>query len=289
MDHLIRWSEPIDTESAIRCGLCPHHCTLRPGQTGRCGVRRCVETDTGPLMEISTGERISSLCADPIEKKPLFHFYPGEQILSVGRTGCNLRCSFCQNWRISRISSEECRESQCGSRSTLTRSCTVEQIVRIATESGYRHVALTYNEPVVHAEYGMAIAHACRERGVHTVAVTNGYIETPARQEFFRDIAAANVDLKSIHDEFYRQYCGATLAPVLETLRYLAHETEIWLEVTNLIIPDANDTPEELSQLATWIAENLGPEVPLHFSAFHPTYHLTDRPPTPPETLELAY
>ena len=288
MDRLSNWNtDPIRWwarvgASSIRCELCPHHCTLHEGETGRCGVRRCGRGSSGLQMEIPTRNQISSLCVDPMEKKPLFHFYPGESILSVGGTGCNLSCSFCQNWQISKISPQNTNPHR-------VQNCPADRIAEIAIQSNCRHVALTYNEPIVRAEYGMEVAHVCRSRGLRTVAVTNGSIDISARADFFREIDAANVDLKSIRDSFYRQYCGASLEPVLETLRYLVRETEIWLEITNLIIPQANDDADELRQLSTWIVEELGPEIPVHFSAFRPMYLLTDRPPTPPETLERAY
>jgi pyruvate formate lyase activating enzyme len=220
---------------------------------------------------------VSGLCVDPIEKKPLYHFLPGTEVLSFGTLGCNLGCRFCQNWSLSR-----------GRDLSLLQPATPEAIVRQALGAMCSGVAFTYNEPIISAEFCIDVAQACREAGLRTVAVTAGYIGGPAREAFFGAMDAANVDLKGFSEAFYRDCCGAELGPVLETLEYLAGSARTWLEVTTLLIPGANDAPGELAALAEWLAGHLGPEVPLHFTAFHPDYQMTDRPPTPLATLQRA-
>ena len=229
-------------------------------------------------MVLTTYGRSTGFCIDPIEKKPLHHFYPGTAVLSFGTAGCNLGCKFCQNWSSSRSRQVEISSAR----------ATPEDIARTALEQECRSVAFTYNDPVVWAEYAMDTARACRALGVKTVAVTAGYIMPTARESFFSLIDAANVDLKGFSDEFYRKFCGGRLAPVLDTLRWIARESGTWLEITNLVIPQANDSAHEISRMCDWIVENLGPEVPLHFSAFHPDYRLTDRGATPLATLVQA-
>ncbi len=214
---------------------------------------------------------------DPIEKKPLYHFLPGTEVLSFGSLGCNLSCTFCQNWSLSRADDLSRLEAS-----------TPEAIVRTALAHRCAGVAFTYNEPVVSAEYCLEVAQACHEAGLKTMAVTAGYISGAAREAFFQGMDAANVDLKGFSEAFYHHYCGARLAPVMETLEYLARETRVWLELTTLLIPGANDTHAELEAFTAWVANNLGQEVPLHFSAFHPAHHLLDRPATPLESLQQA-
>ncbi|MFM7103448.1 MAG: AmmeMemoRadiSam system radical SAM enzyme, partial [Verrucomicrobiota bacterium] len=213
-----------------------------------------------------------------IEKKPLNHFYPGTSVLSFGTAGCNLGCRFCQNWDISKA-----REFD-----RLADAASPETIARAATRFGCRSVAFTYNDPVIFAEYALDVARACRARGIRTVAVTAGYLTPEARAEFFAGMDAANVDLKGFTEEFYHRHCVGQLAPVLDTLRYVRHETPVWLEVTTLLIPGLNDSPEELDRMTDWYLANLGPEVPWHFTAFHPDYRMLDVPPTPPGTLSRA-
>jgi pyruvate formate lyase activating enzyme len=229
-------------------------------------------------MVLETYGRSSGFCVDPIEKKPLNHFYPGTSVLSFGTAGCNLSCSFCQNWDISKARQDD----------RLQSSASPEAIAKKAVELGCKSVAFTYNDPVIFAEYAIDVAAACREAGVKTVAVTAGYITDEARPEFFAAMDAANVDLKAFTEEFYHRLCAGHLEPVKDTLRYLKHETDVWFEITNLVIPASNDDPQELEAMIDWIATELGPDVPVHFTAFHPDYRLTDRSRTPSATLQLA-
>ena len=261
-------------DGTVQCDTCPHHCKLKEGQHGICFVRACWN---GQIV-LTTYGRSSGFCVDPIEKKPLNHFLPGTSILSFGTAGCNLTCKFCQNWHISRS-----RETD-----TLAAEAAPATIARAARELGCRSVAFTYNDPVVFLEYAVDVAQACHAVGVKTVAVTAGYIEPEPRRDLYAHMDAANVDLKGFTDAFYRRFCGARLQPVLDTLVYLARETKVWLELTTLLIPGANDSDAELDALTRWVACELGPHVPLHFTAFHPTWQMTDRPPTPAATLTRA-
>ncbi len=224
---------------------------------------------------MTTYGRSSGFCVDPIEKKPLNHFLPGTPVLSFGTAGCNLACKFCQNWDISKS-----REFD-----RLQAVATPSWIADTAVETGSRSVAYTYNDPVIFLEYAVDVALACRERDVKNVAVTAGYIMDAPRAEFFRVMDAANIDLKAFTDRFYWKVCGGHLAPVLETLTYLRHETDVWFELTTLLIPGENDSEAEIEAMSQWIAEHLGPDVPLHFTAFHPDWKMPDRPPTPHGTL----
>ncbi len=247
---------------------------MHEGQRGLCFVRGCEDG----RVKLFTYGRSSGFCVDPIEKKPLNHFLPGSSVLSFGTAGCNLACKFCQNWDMSKS-----REMD-----TLADAASPEQLARTARELGCASVAFTYNDPVIFHEYAIDVARACRERGVRTVAVTAGYISPEPRAEFFGHMDAANIDLKSFSDDFYYRVCGARLQPVLDTLRYVRHQTDTWLEITTLLIPGENDSDEELQALTGWIAAELGPDVPLHFSAFHPDWKMTDRPRTPAATLSRA-
>jgi pyruvate formate lyase activating enzyme len=258
----------------VQCDLCPRFCRMREGQRGLCFVRGCLD---GKVV-LATYGRSSGFCVDPIEKKPLNHFLPGTPVLSFGTAGCNLTCKFCQNWDISKS-----REVD-----TLADRAAPEAIARAAAELGCRSVAFTYNDPVIFLEYATDVADACRERGIKTVAVTAGEICPEPRAEFYRHMDAANVDLKAFTERFYREICGGELAPVLDTLRYLKHETDVWFEITTLLIPGENDSDEEIGRLTRWVVDSLGPDVPLHFTAFHPDWKMLDRPPTPPGTLERA-
>jgi len=237
-------------------------------------VRACLD---GAIV-LTTYGRSSGFCIDPIEKKPLNHFLPGTPVLSFGTAGCNLACRFCQNWDISKS-----RET-----ATLSDIAGPERIAKAAAAHGCRSVAFTYNDPVIFHEYAIDVAAACHALGVKTVAVTAGYVSAEPRREFYRYIDAANVDLKAFTDEFYREICAARLAPVLETLEYLRRETSVWLEITTLLIPGLNDGEAELQRLTQWVMEHLGPDVPIHFSAFHPDWRMLDRPPTPPAILARA-
>jgi len=261
-------------DGRIVCELCPRDCTLSEGQRGLCFVRK----NEGGHMVLTTYGRSSGLCIDPIEKKPLSHFYPGSSVLSLGTAGCNLACKFCQNWDISKSRDMD----------TLAAEATPEAIAAAAERHGCRSVAFTYNDPTIFAEYAMDIADACHARELQTVAVTAGYIHAEPRAEFYAKLDAANVDLKGFSDGFYRKLTGARLEPVLETLVYLVRETSVWVEITTLVIPGHNDSEAELRAQCEWIVEQLGPDVPLHFSAFHPDYKLIDVPRTPLETLRRA-
>ena len=261
-------------DGRLRCDICPRQCKLREGQRGLCFVRQ----GGSQQIELTTYGRSSGFCIDPVEKKPLNHFLPGTPILSFGTAGCNLSCRFCQNWDISKSWEFD----------RLTDSASPEAIAEAAKSHGCRSVAFTYNDPVIFLEYAVDIAKECRERGVRSVAVTAGYVMPEARREFFSWMDAANIDLKGFTESFYRETCGGSLAPVLDTLEYLKHETEVWFEVTTLLIPGYNDSGSELEKLSCWMVEQLGPEVPLHFSAFHPDWKMTDVERTPHQTLIRA-
>ncbi len=261
-------------DGRIQCDLCPRFCKLHEGQRGFCFVRACQD---GQIV-LTTYGRSSGFCVDPIEKKPLNHFLPGTPVLSFGTAGCNLGCKFCQNWDISKS-----REID-----TLADAATPDLIARAAGELGCRSVAFTYNDPVIFHEYAIDVAAACRECGIKTVAVTAGEVCAEPRAEFYRWMDAANVDLKGFTEKFYHDICAGHLQPVLETLEYLKHQTEVWFEITTLLIPGANDSDKELDALTNWVVERLGPDVPIHFTAFHPDFRMLDRPPTPPATLRRA-
>ena len=268
--HPGRWWHRLD-DGRIQCDLCPRDCRLHEGQRGACFVRARV----GDQMVLTTYGRSSGFCVDPIEKKPLNHFLPGTAVFSFGTAGCNLACKFCQNWDISKSRDMD----------RLMDSASPEGIAEAAKASGCRSVAFTYNDPVIFAEYAMDAADACRAAGLETVAVTAGYISPEPRREFYAKMDAANVDLKGFTDEFYVKLTGAKLAPVLDTLAYLKHETSVWLEITTLLIPTRNDSDEDNRAMAKWIRRELGPDVPLHFTAFHPDFKMMDLPPTPGSTL----
>jgi pyruvate formate lyase activating enzyme len=261
-------------DGRIQCDLCPRYCHLKDGQRGLCFVR----ARQGNEMVSTTYGRSSGFCVDPIEKKPLNHFLPGTPVFSFGTAGCNLACKFCQNWDISKS-----REID-----TLADSASPEQIAGTALKLGCRSVAYTYNDPVIFLEYAIDTARACQERGLKSVAVTAGYICEAPRREFFAHMDAANVDLKAFTEDFYHKLTGGHLQPVLDTLEYIHRETDCWLEVTTLLIPGKNDGDDEIRRLVEWYQEKLGPDVPLHFSAFHPDYKMTDLPATPPATLRRA-
>jgi len=263
------------TESGrIQCDVCPRACQLQEGQKGFCFVRAC---EKGEIV-LATYGRSSGFCVDPIEKKPLFHFLPGSTVFSFGTAGCNLGCLFCQNWDISKS-----REMD-----TLMAEATPEKIAEAALAKKCRSVAFTYNDPVIFMEYAIDTAKACRARGIKTVAVTAGYMCDEPRREFYQHMDAANVDLKGFTEEFYQSMCGGHLQPVLDTLLYLRKETSVWLEITTLLIPGKNDSPAEIEALSHWVFQNLGSDVPLHFSAFHPDWKMTTIPPTSPTILAHA-
>ena len=261
-------------DGRVECDVCPRHCRLREGQQGLCFVR----ANRGGAVVLTTYGRSSGYCVDPIEKKPLNHFLPGTPVLSFGTAGCNLACKFCQNWDISKS-----RELD-----TLMDEASPERIAAAASQLGCRSVAFTYNDPVIFHEYAIDVAQACRERGIRSVAVTAGYVCTEPRVEFYQHMDAANVDLKAFTERFYHDISAAHLEPVLDTLRYIRHETNVWLEITTLLIPGENDSDEELHRMTQWVVAHLGPDVPMHFTAFHPDYKMLDRPRTPPATLTRA-
>ncbi len=261
-------------DGRVQCDLCPRECKLHEGQRGLCFVRAC---HNGEIVLTSYG-RSSGFVVDPIEKKPLNHFLPGTAVLSFGTAGCNLACKFCQNWDISKS-----REMD-----TLMDEAPPEKLAKVAKALGCRSVAYTYNDPVIFMEYAIDTAKACHEVGVKSVAVTAGYISPEPRKEFFAHMDAANIDLKAFTEDFYWKITGGHLQPVLDTIHYVYHETDCWMELTTLLIPGENDSDEEIDAMTRWIVNELGPDVPLHFTAFHPAWKMMDHPPTPPETLRRA-
>ena len=268
-----RWWHALD-DGRIQCDLCPRDCKLHEGQRGLCFVRMRQDD----RMVLTTYGRSSGFCLDPVEKKPLNHFYPGSSVLSFGTAGCNLACKFCQNWDISKARDMD----------RLMDQASPAQIAAAARRAGSQSVAFTYNDPVIFAEYAMDVADACRAAGVQTVAVTAGYMRAQPRREFYAKMDAANVDLKAFSEDFYFRVTGSHLASVLETLVFIRFETNTWLEITTLLIPGQNDSSQEITALCQWVGRELGPDVPIHFSAFHPDYKMRDLPPTPPATLIRA-
>jgi len=261
-------------DGRVQCDLCPRECKLKEGQQGLCFVRAC----EGGEIVLTTYGRSSGFCVDPIEKKPLNHFLPGTPVFSFGTAGCNLACRFCQNWDMSKS-----REMD-----TLADAASPGAIAKAAAKLGCRSVAFTYNDPVIFLEYAIDTAKACHDLGIRTVAVTAGYISPEPRGPFFSHMDAANVDLKSFSDDLYHKLTGAHLQPVLDTLIYLVRHTDVWIELTTLLIPGKNDSNTELDEMTCWVVEHLGPDVPMHFTAFHPDWKMRDIPPTPPETLSRA-
>lgn len=261
-------------DGRVVCDLCPRQCRLKEGQRGLCFIR----ANIGQQVVMTSYGRSSGFCIDPIEKKPLYHFLPGSPVLSFGTAGCNLSCRFCQNWDISRSQRMD----------TLADQASPERIATVAAQHGCASIAFTYNDPVPFHEYAIDVAFACHELGIKTVAVTAGYVSAQPRQEFYQMIDAANVDLKGFNESFYHRLTGGHLAPVLESLEYLYHQTDVWLELTTLLIPGHNDGEDEIAKMCQWVVEQLGPEVPMHFSAFHPAYRMLDIAPTPPATVQRA-
>ena len=261
-------------DGRVQCDVCPRACKLHEGQRGVCFVR-ARENDA---VVLTTYGRSSGYCVDPIEKKPLNHFLPGSSVLSFGTAGCNLACRFCQNWDISKSKETD----------TLADAASPATIARAARELGCRSVAFTYNDPTIFLEYAIDSADECRAAGIAAVAVTAGYICPEPRREMYAHIDAANVDLKGFTDDFYHHVCGARLHDVLDTLVYLVHDTEVWVETTTLLIPGKNDGDDELDAMTKWVVAELGPDVPMHFTAFHPDFKMLDVPSTPPSTLTRA-
>ena len=266
------WSKLSD--GRIQCDVCARHCRMREGQRGLCYVR-AVNNDE---VVLTTYGRSSGFCIDPIEKKPLNHFLPGTPVLSFGTAGCNLTCKFCQNWSISKA-----REFD-----KLQEQALPAQIAAAAAKTNCRSVAYTYNDPTIFLEYAIDTAKACRERGIKNVAVTAGYICPDPRAELYSVMDAANIDLKAFTEHFYKELCTARLDAVLDTLKYLKHETSVWFEITDLLIPGENDSDRELDEMTQWVVKNLGEDVPMHFSAFHPDWKMMDKPRTPSATLLRA-
>ncbi len=261
-------------DGRVQCDLCPRDCKLHEGQRGVCFVRM----RSNDQMVLTTYGRSSGFCIDPIEKKPLNHFYPGSSVLSFGTAGCNLTCKFCQNWDISKSRDMD----------RLMDQASPDAIADTAQAYGCKSVAFTYNDPVIFAEYAMNVADACHARDIQTVAVTAGYMHQQARRDFYAKIDAANVDLKAFTDDFYFKLTGSHLQPVLDTLVYLRHETQVWFEITTLLIPGYNDSDTEIAALSHWVTQELGSDVPLHFSAFHPDHKMPDVPATSLATLSHA-
>lgn len=275
MDSVVKtkyWHELDD--GRVQCDVCPRACKLKEGQQGLCFVRECRDQQ----IVLTTYGRSSGFCIDPIEKKPLNHFLPGTPILSFGTAGCNLACKFCQNWDISKS-----REVD-----TLADAASPELLASTAKQLNCRSIAFTYNDPVIFHEYAIDVAQACHELDIQSVAVTAGYVCEAPRAEFYQYMNAANVDLKAFTEKFYKHIVGGHLQAVLETLIYLKKETEVWFEITNLIIPGENDSVDELEAMTQWIVENLGTDVPVHFSAFHPDWKMRDKPRTSEEILIKA-
>ena len=261
-------------DKRIQCDLCPRFCKLREGQRGLCFIRGRLHDQ----MVLTSYGRSSGFCIDPIEKKPLNHFYPGSSVLSFGTAGCNLACKFCQNWDMTKS-----REID-----KLADAASPQRLAEVASHYNCKSIAYTYNDPVIFHEYAIDVAQACHEQGVKSVAVSAGYVCAEPRQEFYQYMDAANIDLKGFTESFYRKLAGGDLHTVLDTLSYIKHETDVWLEITTLLIPGENDSDKELEELTRWVYENLGADVPLHFSAFHPDWKMLDVPPTPPATLSRA-
>ncbi|BCZ96831.1 Pyruvate formate-lyase 1-activating enzyme [Legionella pneumophila] len=261
-------------DGRIQCDVCPRNCKLREGQRGLCFVRANLDNQ----IKLTTYGRSSGYCIDPIEKKPLNHFLPGSPVLSFGTAGCNLACKFCQNWDISKSRDID----------TLADTAMPEDIARAAQNMNCLSVAYTYNDPVIFMEYAIDVAKECHKLGIHSVAVSAGYINPEPCKELYSFMDAANIDLKSFSEDFYYKITGSHLQPVLDTLIYLKKETSVWFEITNLVIPEENDSDAELERMSEWIMTNLGPDVPLHFTAFHPDWKMMDKVPTPFSTLQRA-
>ena len=272
-DCLGRWQKPIE-DKRVQCTLCPRFCKIPEGKSGFCYVRKNIN---GNIYNIAYG-RPTGFAVDPIEKKPLFHFLPGSAVLSFGTAGCNLGCKFCQNWHISKVKIDDAN----------TLEATPEQVIELAKKNNCPSIAFTYNDPTIWAEYAMDISILAKQEGIKSVWVTAGYITPEARVEAYANVDAANIDLKAFSQEFYGKITLSKLEPVLDTISWLKNETDVWIEITNLVIPTLNDGDDEFKKMVDWILENLGPESPLHFTAFHPDFKLKDLPRTNPNTLNRA-
>ena len=271
--HEAAWWEA-EPGGRVHCYLCPRHCHIHSGQAGFCFIR---VNRGGKLYSLGYGSP-AALQIDPIEKKPLSHFLPGSRVFSMGTAGCNMGCFFCQNWDISKSRQDQVRSQR----------ISPEDVPVLAREYGCESLAFTYNEPTIWGEYVIDICRAAKDTGLKTVMVSNGYITREAFHDIYDHIDAANIDLKAFTENFYGRITLTHLQPVLDTLQWLKNETSVWFELTNLLIPTLNDGAEEIGKLSEWVMQHLGPDVPLHFTAFHPDFKLQDKPPTPPETLHRA-
>ncbi len=270
---LAKWWKPAE-KNKILCTLCPRYCKMSEGQPGFCYIR---QNHGGKLYTLGYG-RPTGFALDPIEKKPLNHFLPGTSVLSFGTAGCNLGCKFCQNWSISKAKLDD----------SNSLDYSPEEVVILAKKYSSPSIAYTYNDPTIFGEYVIDISRIAREEGIRNVLVTAGYIDKEARKEVYRFADAANVDLKGFTERFYNKITFSSLKDVLDTLVWLKTETDIWFEITTLLIPGENDSPEEIKRESEWIVENLGDSVPLHFTAFHPDFRMMDKQPTPSATLKCA-
>ena len=268
-----KWWETQDN-GKILCTLCPRYCTIGEGQKGFCFIRENIE---GTLYAIGYGRPIG-FAVDPIEKKPLSHFYPGTPVLSFGTAGCNLGCKFCQNWTTSKSQYDDLNSTE----------ASPEDVVKLAEQYKCPSIAYTYNDPTIFGEYVIDVSQKAHEAGIKNVMVTAGYIDKEARKDVYRYIDAANVDLKAFTENFYHKITFSHLQPILDTLLWLKNETDVWFEITTLLIPGENDSPEEITMMCDWIVKNLGVDVPIHFTAFHPDFKMRDKTRTPASTLTMA-
>ena len=273
MKVLAKWWEPIKSGKVL-CTLCPRYCKIGNGQTGFCFVRK---NEDGKLYQMAYG-RPTGFAVDPIEKKPLNHFLPGTSILSFGTAGCNLGCRYCQNWDMSKAKMDNLKSVK----------VTPEEVVQIAKKNNCPGIAYTYNEPIIFAEFILDVAQLARKEGIKNVMVTNGYVTPEAREEIFSLIDGVNVDLKALSEQFYHKLTYSHLSDVLDTIRWFHDETDVWMEITNLLIPGYNDDFSEIKNMVDWLIENVGDEVPLHFTAFHPDFKMLDVPRTPHRTIIKA-
>ncbi len=273
MNHKAKWWKE-ETSSKVKCTLCPRYCILANGQQGFCFIRKNID---GTLYSTAYG-RPTGFAIDQIEKKPLNHFYPGTDILSFGTAGCNLGCKFCQNWTMSKSKLDEVNSV----------SATPEDVIILAKKHNVKSIAFTYNDPTIIGEYVIDVSKIARQEGIKSVMVTAGYIDSEARKDVYKYIDAANVDLKAFTEDFYHNLTASQLAPVLNTIKWLKNETDIWIELTTLLIPNENDSDDEIKRMSNWILENIGDEVPHHFTAFHPTFKMQNYQQTPLATVNRA-
>lgn len=257
----------------VNCNLCPTNCVIKPDNFGDCGARKNID---GTLYSLVYA-KLASVSIDPIEKKPLYHFLPGSHSLSIGTLGCNLHCLHCQNYDISQSKADQ----------FIGKEVEPKELIETAIKNSCKSISYTYNEPTIFYEYVIETAKLARKKGIKNIMVTNGYINKEPLQELYPLIDAANIDLKSIDEDFYKKVCSVRLNPILESIKEIK-KIGTWIELTNLIIPGYNDSKQQIEKLVKWVKENVGTRVPLHFSAFYPTYKLLDAERTPPETLLKA-